>query len=164
MSETFSIGNEYESTLGERRSHESDAILLHNSAMGQSKPSAPSSTRALNKTRGTVLCARLENAGGLAGQGRGLLGRDGLEPGTGMLFENGRFTPFMWMHMFFMRFAIDIVFLGRDDRVIRINARLKPWRMSSVVFGAGKALELPSGAAEESSTQPGDQIVFERQD
>jgi uncharacterized protein len=123
-----------------------------------------SSIRAFNKSRGTVLCARLENAGGLTGQGRGLLGRDGLEPGTGMLFESGRFTPFMWMHMFFMRFAIDIVFLGRDDRVIRINPRLKPWRLSSMVFGAGKALELPAGAAENSSTEVGDQIVFEASD
>jgi uncharacterized membrane protein (UPF0127 family) len=124
-------------------------------------PTNHSTVRALNQTRGTVLCARLENAGGLAGQGRGLLGRDGLEPGTGMLFENGRFTPFMWMHMFFMRFAIDIVFLGRGNTVIRINGRLKPWRVSSVVFGARKALELPAGASDESSTQIGDQIVFE---
>ena len=99
--------------------------------------------RATNQTRGTVLCARLENAGGRAGQNRGLLGREGLEPGTGMLFENGRFTPFMWMHMFFMRFAIDIVFLGRNNAVIKINRRLEPWRVSSVVFGARRALELP---------------------
>ena len=117
--------------------------------------------RAFNQSRGTVLCARLEDAEGLAAKGRGLLGRDGLEPGNGMLFENGRFTPFMWMHMFFMRFAIDIVFLGRGDTVIRINRRLKPWRVSSVVFGARRALELPAGAADESSTQVGDHIVFE---
>jgi len=122
---------------------------------------AQSHVRAINKTRGTVLCARLENAGGLAGQGRGLLGRDGLEPGTGMLFENGRFTPFMWMHMFFMRFAIDIVFIGRGNTVVKINRRLKPWRVSSIVFGARRALELPAGAADDSSTQVGDQIVFE---
>ena len=108
-----------------------------------------------------MLCARLEDAGGLAGQGRGLLGRDALEPGTGMLFYNGRFTPFMWMHMFFMRFAIDIVFLGRGDVVIKINSRLKPWRVSSVVFGARRALELPAGATDESSTQVGDRITFE---
>ena len=117
--------------------------------------------RATNQTRGTVLCARLENAGGRAGQNRGLLGREGLEPGTGMLFENGRFTPFMWMHMFFMRFAIDIVFLGRNNAVIKINRRLEPWRVSSVVFGARRALELPAGASDESSTQAGDPIVFD---
>ena len=117
--------------------------------------------RALNQSRGTVLCARLENAGGLAGQGRGLLGRDGLEPGTGMLFENGRYTPFMWMHMFFMRFAIDIVFLDRRGKVAKVNRNLKPWRVSSMVFGARVALELPAGAAETSATEPGDQIRFE---
>ncbi len=111
-----------------------------------------------------MLCARLENAGGRGGQRRGLLGRDGLEPGTGMLFDNGRFTPFMWMHMFFMRFAIDIVFVGRDNRVIRINRRLRPWQVSSMVFGARRALELPAGAAEQSSTQVGDQIAFEAAD
>ena len=117
--------------------------------------------RALNQTRGTVLCERLEDAGGLSGQSRGLLGRDGLEPGTGMLFENGRFTPMMWMHMFFMRFAIDIVFLGRGGKVVKVNRNLKPWRVSSMVFGARLALELPAGAAEASATEPGDQIKFE---
>ncbi|MGP0084560.1 MAG: DUF192 domain-containing protein [Steroidobacteraceae bacterium] len=117
--------------------------------------------RAVNQSRGTVLCARLENAGGLGGQSRGLLGRDCLEPGLGMLFDNGKFTPFMWMHMFFMRFAIDIVFLGRGNTVLRINRRLRPWQVSSIVFGARKAIELPAGAADESSTQVGDQISFE---
>ena len=108
-----------------------------------------------------MLCARLENAGGVAGQSKGLLGRDGLEPGAGMLFENSRFTPMMWMHMFFMRFAIDIVFLGRGDKVIKISRRLRPWRVSAMVFGARRALELEAGAAEKSSTQVGDQITFE---
>ena len=101
-----------------------------------------------------------EHSGGVAGQSKGLLGRDGLEPGAGMLFENSRFTPMMWMHMFFMRFAIDIVFLGRGNKVIRINRQLEPWRLSSVVFGARCALELAAGASDDSSTQVGDQIVF----
>ena len=117
--------------------------------------------RALNRTRGTVLCERLEDAGGHAGKSRGLLGRDGLAPGSGMLFVAGRFEPFMWMHMFFMAFAIDIVFLDRDDRILRINRALKPWRVSSLVVGARKALELASGAAALSFAAPGDQIVFE---
>jgi hypothetical protein len=118
-------------------------------------------TRALNQTRGTVLCERLEDAGGLRGQSRGLLGRDGLEPGAGMRFENGRFTPMMWMHMFFMRFAIDIVFLDRGGKVLKVNRNLKPWRVSSMVFGARTALELPAGAASASATEPGDQIQLD---
>ena len=128
-------------------------------------PDAPSTNhstvRAINQTRGTVLCARLENAGGLAGQGRGLLGRDGLEPGTGMLFENGRFTPFMWMHMFFMRFAIDIVFLGRGNTGHQDQSAAEA--VASLLGGiwSAKSTGASAGASDESSTQMGDQIVFE---
>lgn len=117
--------------------------------------------RAVNQTRGTVLGERLENAGGLGGQSRGLLGRDGLDPGTGMVFENLGLLPLMWMHMFFMRFAIDIVFLDSSGVVLKVNANLKPWRLSSMVLGARTALELLPGAAERSSTQAGDVIVLE---
>lgn len=116
--------------------------------------------QAINSTRGTVLCANIEDAGGLAGQSRGLLGRASLEPDQGMLFVRNQFEPFMLMHMFFMRFAIDIVFLDRDDRVVRINRQLRPWRLSSIVFGARKALELAAGAVERSATQIGDTIKF----
>jgi uncharacterized membrane protein (UPF0127 family) len=120
--------------------------------------------RAINRTRGTVLCEHLEDAGGLGGQSRGLLGRDGLEPGHGMLFVAGRLTPFMWMHMFFMRFAIDIVFLDRDGRVVKIDHELKPWRLSSFVIGARSALELAAGAAKASGTLAGDRIAIEPAD
>lgn len=116
--------------------------------------------RAINQTRGTVLCERLADAGGLAGQTRGLLGRPGLEAGEGLRFENGRFTPLMWMHMFFMKFAIDIVFLNRDGIVLKINRDLRPWRVSSIVLGAASAIEVESGAAERSLTQTGDRIVI----
>jgi uncharacterized protein len=110
-----------------------------------------------NRTRGTVLCERLEVAASHVEQSRGLLGRDRLEPGTGMLFE-GSWLPLMWMHMFFMRFAIDIVFLDKAGRVLRINPDLKPWRVSSMVFGARRALELEAGAAARSGTAIGDQL------
>jgi len=55
-----------------------------------------------------------------------------------MIFINGCFTPCMWMHVFFMKFTIEIVFLGRGDRVIKLDRELKPWRASSVAFARGK--------------------------
>jgi uncharacterized protein len=118
--------------------------------------------RAINQTRATMLCQRLEKAGGMAGKSRGLLGRDGLEADAGMLFEAGRLEPFMCMHMWFMRFPIDIVFLNRQGRVIRINHNLRPWRISSIVWGARRALELPAGTAAQSQTSVGDQIIFQQ--
>lgn len=116
------------------------------------------SIRATNRTRGTVLCDRLESAGGLAGQSRGLLGRDGLASGSGMLFVSS--LPLMWMHMFFMRFPIDIVFLNRKGRVLHICHQLRPWHLSPIVLRARKALELPAGAAAATSTETGDFIYF----
>lgn len=119
------------------------------------------SQKVLNLSRGTVLCERLEIAESMAAQSKGLLGRDGLDPGSGMLFENHSFLPLMWMHMFFMRFAIDIVFLDQANRVKTINHSLKPWRVSSMVFGAHRALELEAGASVRSGTVVGDQLTFE---
>ncbi len=116
--------------------------------------------QAYNQTKGTMLCERLEVASGLAEQSRGLLGRDSLEPGRGLMFESSPLIPFMWMHMFFMRFAIDIVFLDKAGKVIRINRELKPWRVSSVVFGARTALEIESGASAASGTEEGDIVIL----
>jgi len=64
--------------------------------------------------------------------------------------------------MFFMRFAIDVVFLDRAGRVIRISHNLRPWRLSPIVWGARKALELPAGCAAQTLTEVGDQIALER--
>ena len=116
--------------------------------------------RALNRTRATVLCERLETAGGMRGQSRGLLGRDHLLAGSGMLFRSP-ILPLMWMHMMFMRFPIDIVFLNRANVVIRICHRLRPWRFSPIVFGACMALELPAGTAAGTSAAVGDTLELE---
>jgi uncharacterized membrane protein (UPF0127 family) len=77
-----------------------------------------------------------------------------------MIFEAEAFLPLMWMHTFFMTFPIDIVFLGRGNVVINIQSSLKPWRLSSIVFGAHKAIELCAGAAARAKTAVGDLISF----
>jgi uncharacterized protein len=115
----------------------------------------------INRTRGTVVCERLECADRLAAQSRGLIGRESLDAADGMLFINGRLMPFIWMHMFFMKFANDIVFLGRDDRVVKVDRELKPWRVSSIVFGAREAIELPAAAAKFCRLEIGDLLQVE---
>lgn len=116
--------------------------------------------QAFNRSRGTVLCARLADAGGVGGQARGLLGRACIDANEGLLFVRQRFEPFMWLHMFFMQFAIDIVFLDAHDRVVHICHELRPWRVSPIQFRARKALELAPGAARRSQTQVGDSITL----
>ena len=60
--------------------------------------------------------------------------------------------------MFFMRYAIDAVFVAKDGRVTKIAANLKPWRIVPWARGARDCLELRAGAAAVSETQVGDQL------
>lgn len=117
--------------------------------------------RTINQTRGTVLCACVEEAKSVGARGKGLMGRTGLAQGSGMLIGCGPLLPVMWIHTFFMRFPIDIVFLDRADKIIRVMPGVKPWRVTAPVFGAHRVLEIEAGAAERNLSRPGDQVRFE---
>ena len=104
---------------------------------------------------GTIVCERCELPESAFGRARGLLGRDGLEPGGGMLIDRAGSV-----HMFFMRFPIDVVFLDRDRKVVRVVHRLRPWRVAGA-RRAVAALELPAGAAAEVGIKEGDVLSLE---
>lgn len=104
---------------------------------------------------GKVVCERCETPHSAFGRARGLLGRDGLEPGGGMLIDRAGSV-----HMFFMRFPIDVVFLARDRTVVGVRHRLKPWRYAGA-RRAVAALELPAGRAAEVGVELGNELVFE---
>jgi uncharacterized membrane protein (UPF0127 family) len=104
---------------------------------------------------GTLVCERCEVAESAFARMRGLLGRTGLEPGTGMLIN-----PAPSVMTFFMRFPIDVVFLDRDRRVVGVRHRLGPWRFAGA-RRAVAALELPAGAAATAGIHEGDVLVLE---
>lgn len=118
--------------------------------------------QAINVTRGRVLCAAVEEASGSLARGRGLMGREALAPGAGLLIGAGPLIAMMWIHTFFMRFALDLVFLDRKGRIVRIMTGVKPWRITAPVFGATCVLELESGAAQRSSSRVGDEVRLEQ--
>ena len=65
------------------------------------------------------------------------------------------FRPASSIHMFFMRFAIDVVFCDRDLVVLSVAENVRPWRMASQ-RGAKVAIELAVGEA--SGLRPGDRL------
>ena len=83
---------------------------------------------------------------------RGLLGRNGLETGEGLLLR-----PASSIHMLFMRFAIDVVFVARDGAVVKIASNVRPWRIAAA-RGAKMALELRAGEAERRGIGVGDRL------
>ena len=86
------------------------------------------------------MAARVEVAGSFLRRGLGLMFRSELPPGHGLAI-----TPCSSIHMFFMRFPLDVAFLDRDGRVLRAYHGIRPWRVSRIVRGARSAVELPAG-------------------
>jgi uncharacterized membrane protein (UPF0127 family) len=103
---------------------------------------------------GAVVCARCEVADTFLTRGRGLLGKRALAAGEGVLIK-----PCSSIHMFFMRFPIDAVFLDRDLRVLKVVSDLKPWRMAAK-RGAKAVLEFGAGEAAKVGLEPGVRLVL----
>lgn len=109
---------------------------------------------------GRLLCAHVRVAESFWSRLVGLIGRRGLEPDEGLLLA-GRSV-----HMLFMRFPIDCLFLGRrasdgTRQVVGLRSRLQPWTGVAWQRGAVAVVELPAGALERSGAQRGDVVRLE---
>ncbi len=103
-----------------------------------------------NLTRRTTLATRLTKADTPETRKKGLLGRTSLPSGEGLWI-----VPCQSIHMFFMRFAIDLVYIDRKYHVRKVRSNVRPWRISACLT-AHSVLELPAGAVRETGTQRGD--------
>jgi uncharacterized membrane protein (UPF0127 family) len=87
----------------------------------------------------------------------GLLAHRSLPVGEGLLL-----APAWSIHTWFMRFPIDVVFLDRDARVLRVFPALPAWRLVSGTRAAHTTLEFGAGTLARTPLAPGDQVTFER--
>lgn len=113
---------------------------------------------ARNETRGTVIAERVTIADSILRRLRGLLGTRTLPSRHGLLLR-----PCRQVHSFFMQYAIDLVFLDADGRVLCTVPRFPVNRMSPLVRDAASVLELPAGTLEEAPAAPGDELRLEPQ-
>ena len=111
---------------------------------------------ALNETRDKTLAVRLEVADNSYTRRKGLLGRDGLEPGSGLWIY-----PCESVHTFAMRFSIDLVYLDRNYVVKKLRSSVPPGRLSACL-SARSVIELPAGTIEATGTEVGDHIAIRR--
>ena len=109
--------------------------------------------RVENATRGTTLGHRVRVASSAIDRTVGLLRTPEVKPGEGLWIER---SPSI--HMFFMPYAIDAVFVSKAGRVTKVVANLRPWHVVWWARGAQDCLELRAGAAAESNTQVGDEL------
>jgi len=124
-----------------------------------STTTTPPRRGAWNETRGRWLAAEIEIAETVWARFKGLMGRRALPQGRALWLpgDNG-------IHMFFMRFPIDAVFLGKpavdgSRAVVAAKRNVRPWiGLVPLVRGAAGVLELPAGTIDASGTVAGDVV------
>ena len=83
----------------------------------------------------------------------GLLRTPGLDPGQGLYI-----APCSQIHMFGMKYAIDVVFMDKKGTVVGLCKSIQPGQASALFAKAHGCVELPSGVIVETGTEVGDQI------
>jgi uncharacterized membrane protein (UPF0127 family) len=116
--------------------------------------SAATKVKVTNTTRGTMLADRADIANTSAKRRTGLLNHSGLAPGEGLWI-----VPCEGVHTFFMKFPIDVVFLNKKRKVLKIRPNMGRRRIA-LSLRAHSVLELPAGRLAETSTQAGDVLEF----
>ncbi len=111
--------------------------------------------RLRNLTRGTILGDNIDVADTSQKRTTGLLKHTELRAGEGLWI-----VPCEGVHTFFMKFALDLVYIDKKNVVRKTVANVAPWRLS-MCLPAHSIVELPAGTIEPSATRKGDQLAFE---
>ena len=106
-----------------------------------------------NERTGAVVATRVLTAFDSASRRTGLLHQDALPEGSGLVI-----APSNAIHTFFMRFSIDVAFVSKDGRIVKVRAAVPPWRIAGAL-GAYAVVELPAGTLERTETRRGDRLI-----
>jgi hypothetical protein len=112
----------------------------------------------VNRSKRESIASDAEFATSMWSRFRGLMLRDDdhFVSGQALVID-----PCTSIHMFFMRFPIDVLYLNRDNEVVRAQRRIKPWRIGPLYTrGARFVIELPAGTIERSGTEVGDSVAI----
>jgi uncharacterized protein len=104
----------------------------------------------LETADGRVVAEHVEIAATSWKRFMGLMFRSELPEGHGLAL-----TPCNSIHMFFMRIPLDVVFLDREGRTLRVYHGIRPWRVSRIVRRSRTAVELPVGTLRRAGVEAG---------
>ncbi len=110
----------------------------------------------INQTKNTILAENAVMAQTPLARMKGLLARKELKQGEALILK-----PCNSIHMFFMRFAIDVIFVDKNNKVVHAVISIKPFRISNIYWRSVLAIELPTGTVQSSLTSQGDTILLE---
>ncbi|MBZ5558998.1 MAG: DUF192 domain-containing protein [Acidobacteriia bacterium] len=108
----------------------------------------------LNARTEAIVASAVEVAATRASRRRGLLGRDAFDACAALIL-----SPCWTIHTAFMRFPIDVAFVGRDGRVVQVAEDLPPWRVAAAP-SASVVIELAAGVLRARDVKVGDQLYL----
>jgi uncharacterized protein len=108
-----------------------------------------------NRTRESFLSLNVTLADTHVGRLKGLLGKLRLKGDEGIWI-----VPSQGVHTMGMLFAIDLIYLDGDNRVIDLQESFGPFRIGPVRITGASVLELPTRTIYSSQTQVGDQLLI----
>ena len=106
-----------------------------------------------NKTKNTVIASNAAIAKSSFARMKGLLGREGLSSNEALVILQ---CP--CIHMFFMRFGIDVIFVDKYDKVVGLVEKIQPFQFSPFFYSASYAIEVSEGTIHSTQTAVGDEI------
>jgi uncharacterized membrane protein (UPF0127 family) len=109
-----------------------------------------------NVEKNTILASRCKLAGNFFKRFMGLMGRKHLDTGEALLI-----TPCNSIHMFFMKFSLDVIFLDENNTIVYLLEGIRPWSVSPLIKEACSVLELPAGTIKATGSETGDRLVIE---
>jgi len=110
----------------------------------------------INKTKNTLLAKDIVIANTPFKRMKGLLGKKDFKAGQALILK-----PCNSIHTFFLRFAIDVIFVDKDNKIIEAISRLKPFCFTPIFWLSSLVIELPAGIIQSSSTYNGDTLTIE---
>lgn len=110
--------------------------------------------RLVNAERGAVLASRVEPAFDSRTRKKGLLGRESIPEDYALII-----APCNAVHTFFMRCAMDAVFVSRDGTVVKACRGLKPWRIAGSIK-AFAVIEAAPGFVDRHEIVPGEVLAL----
>lgn len=109
--------------------------------------------KCINAKTGKIIADNLEMKDTFLGRLIGLLGTKSLKAGQGIVLK-----PCNSIHTCFMLFPIDVVFISKDFKVLKIVKKIKPWHFSPIVLKSIYTLEVAAGEIKD--LKEGDQVKF----
>ncbi len=107
------------------------------------------------ESSGEKIFVQIEIADSFLQRFLGLMGRKKIPRGQGLLL-----SPCNSIHMLFMRFSIDAVYLDKNCVVKKIVPNLRPWLGVSICFGAQSVIEFAAGESARLNLKVGDKFLL----